>query len=384
MQNADGEQRIYFLDNLRSFIILLVVVFHASMAYMPNTPRWWYVIDSQKSLFFDFFVLVNDVFMMPVMFFVAGYFAVKSLLRTGTARFVRDKIARLVIPWVFGVVFLAPAITYFIYITRSKTPPNYVYYWFNLFFGEAYQQAHYWFLGALALFCLVLSGMYHLRWLKLTPLRAEPPSASFFLCFILAGSIGFFVVNTMVNDYAWVNVKYIFLLQPTRLVLYILYFVLGIYACRRQWFTTNGYSPKPLCWTIGAVLTGCLFMGGKIIFAKGTGLMTLAANAFLHTLFCLCAVLALISIFQRLLNSRSYLWRRLAANSYAIYYVHQFAVFSLNYALLTFPGGPFIKFFLSAGLAVIISYAVSELAISKLPVFGGKLKPDTKILPPTY
>jgi peptidoglycan/LPS O-acetylase OafA/YrhL len=43
--------RIYFLDNLRAFVIVLVVVLHGSMTYMAYAPPWWYVLDSQNSLF---------------------------------------------------------------------------------------------------------------------------------------------------------------------------------------------------------------------------------------------------------------------------------------------------------------------------------------------
>lgn len=243
MQNVNRERRIYFLDNLRSFIVLLVVVFHASMAYMPNAPWWWYVLDTQRNSFFDGFVLINDVFMMPIMFFIAGYFSVKSLVRHSAAAFVRDKVTRLIIPWIIGVIFLAPAITYFIYITRSQTPPAYLYYWFNLFFGKSYQQAHYWFLGALALLCLILAFVYRRGWLKTTLLKANKPSTAFLTLFVLIGSVVFFGVNTIINDYEWVNVKYILLIQPTRFVLYILYFMLGVYAYRRQWFIPGGIAP---------------------------------------------------------------------------------------------------------------------------------------------
>ncbi len=384
MQSAGSEKRVYFLDNLRSFIVLLVVVFHAAMAYMPHAPWWWYVLDSQRHAFFNWFVLGNDVFIMPVMFFIAGYFAIKSLAKRSVAEFVRDKVTRLMIPWVIGVVFLAPAVTYFIYVTRSQTPPAYLYYWFNLFFGSSYQQAHYWFLGALTLFCLVLALAYSRGWIKGTPLKAAKPSAAFLALFVLGGSAGFFAVNTVVNDYDWVNVKYILMIQPTRFVLYILYFMLGIYACRRQWFTADGYSPCPVRWSVAAIVAGGLFFGGKVVLANNMALPGLAANAFLHTLFCLCAVFALLAVFQRWVNSGNYLWRRLAVNSYAIYFIHQFPVFSLNYALLNLHAGPFVKFFLSAGLAVILSYLISELLLRRIPAFGGNVRQDSKISSPRY
>ncbi len=384
MQNSNRERRIYFLDNLRSFIVVLVVIFHASMAYMPNAPWWWYVLDKQRNAFFDSFVLINDVFMMPVMFFIAGYFAVKSLVKHSAGAFVRDKVMRLIIPWIFGVIFLAPAITYFIYVTRSQTPPPYLYYWFNLFFGKSYQQAHYWFLGVLALFCLLLAFIYASGWLKTTPLKAIKPSSVFLAWFVVIGTAGFLAVNTLVNDYEWVNVKYIFMIQPTRVVLYILYFMLGIYAYRRQWFVPGGYCPRPLKWSVGAIVTGALFLNGKAALASNSGLVVLAQNAFLHTLFCLCAVFALVGIFQRWVNSRSYIWRRLAANSYAIYFIHQFPVFFLNYALLDLPYGPFVKFFIAAGLAVIISYIISIFLLERIPCFGSTAGSRRKISPPTY
>ncbi|MBP2634577.1 MAG: acyltransferase 3 [Firmicutes bacterium] len=372
MQNSGSDKRIYFLDNLRSFIVLLVVGFHASMAYMPNAPWWWYVLDSQRNPFFDSFVLINDVFMMPTMFFIAGYFAVKSLTRRGTTHFVRDKIIRLIIPWIIGVIFFAPAVTYFIYITRSASPPPYLYYWVHLFFGESYQQAHYWFLGILALFCLLLALFYRQGWLTLTLLKAAKPSNTFLAGFVLLGSAGFFAVNMFVNDYAWVNVKYLFIIQPTRVVLYVMYFVLGIYACRRQWFISGGYCPRSFNWVASAIITGSLFIGSKLVLAKNTAVWVMAANAFLHTLFCFCAVFSLLGIFQRWGNSRSYLWRRLSANSYAIYFVHQFPVFSLNYVLLNYSAGPFIKFMLSASLSVLISYTVCELMVGRISIFTGR------------
>ncbi len=50
--------RLDALDNLRSFTIVLVVVFHAAMSYMLFAPSWWYVVDSKQSLGFFCFVMI--------------------------------------------------------------------------------------------------------------------------------------------------------------------------------------------------------------------------------------------------------------------------------------------------------------------------------------
>ena len=111
--------RIYFLDNLRTGIILLVVVFHAAMAYMNYVPEWWYVIDTERVLAADIFVIWADIFIMPVMFFIAGYFAIQSLARHSTGAFWRAKGRRIGIPWVAGSMLLAPPIAYIMIASRS-------------------------------------------------------------------------------------------------------------------------------------------------------------------------------------------------------------------------------------------------------------------------
>ena len=75
------KQRLFFLDNLRSATILLVVVFHAALAYMIYVPEWWYVIDPKRVLSADILVIWADIFIMPIMFFISGYFGIKSLAK---------------------------------------------------------------------------------------------------------------------------------------------------------------------------------------------------------------------------------------------------------------------------------------------------------------
>ena len=118
--SARTATRLYALDNLRSLIIVLVVVFHASMSYMMFAPSWWYVVDTKQSLGFFCFVMICDVFMMPAMFLLAGYFALPSLLRQGQDAFIREKAKRVGIPWVVGTLFLAPVTTYFIWLSRTR------------------------------------------------------------------------------------------------------------------------------------------------------------------------------------------------------------------------------------------------------------------------
>ena len=151
--------RLFFLDNLRAFVIVMVVVLHASITYMLFAPEWWYVLDPDRSQVFTWLVLVVDVPNMPALFFVAGYFALPSLQRRGLDGFVREKLVRLAIPWIFAVIFLAPLVTYMIYVSRGN-PMGYLEFWTTDFWGPMFQQAVYWFLGVLMALFLLLAWVY--------------------------------------------------------------------------------------------------------------------------------------------------------------------------------------------------------------------------------
>ena len=74
MVQYSDKNRIYFLDNLRAFIIFLVVWFHAGWVYESSgVLSWvWIVDDPSKNNESGLFNLILDIFMMPVMFFISG------------------------------------------------------------------------------------------------------------------------------------------------------------------------------------------------------------------------------------------------------------------------------------------------------------------------
>ena len=91
-------------------MIVLVIVYHTVAAYATVVP-WWAVHDTT---FFatDIIRELLDVFMMPVLFFVAGYFALPSLEKRGVGEFIKDKCKRLLVPWVLAVIVFMPLLLY--------------------------------------------------------------------------------------------------------------------------------------------------------------------------------------------------------------------------------------------------------------------------------
>ena len=71
--------RLYFLDNLRTFLILLVVLLHAGIVYETILEDTWIVSDPSKNSSIGLIRLYLDLFVMFIIFFISGYFIPKSL-----------------------------------------------------------------------------------------------------------------------------------------------------------------------------------------------------------------------------------------------------------------------------------------------------------------
>ncbi|NOZ77766.1 MAG: acyltransferase family protein [Acidobacteria bacterium] len=87
------EGRLYFLDNLRTFLIFLVVLVHAGVVYESSglMGPFWIVDDPSTSDLPGLLNLILNVFVMPTIFFISGFFTSSSLERKGAStRFARS------------------------------------------------------------------------------------------------------------------------------------------------------------------------------------------------------------------------------------------------------------------------------------------------------
>ncbi len=359
--------RMYFFDNLRAFIVLLVIVFHVALGYMDPPIKWWYVNDTQHNPIFNVFVMNTDVFIMPIMFLVAGYFTIPVLQKKGMNTFVKEKFFRIIVPWIAGVLILAPAITYMIWYSRTSTPPAYMSYLFaNFFTAVSFNHAHYWFLGVLSWLYAICIVMYQVNpaifQKKVAPAK---PSAGFLFFFALLTGAAFFIPNLFFHADAWLSTLYVISFQPTRLFIYVCYFFLGIYAWRNQWFTESGYMPSVTCWGSLALLMMLVFSYYRITVVNTAPMALKAGHALVHAFFCLTIAFAFIAFFHKHVNSKAYLWRRLSANSYTIYYIHQGIVLPITYMVQKMALSIWVKYFSVAITCVVLCFLVSEYVIEK-------------------
>ena len=160
--------RIHFLDNLRTFLIFLVILYHAGFTYQSIMQSNWIVIDSQQSDLLGLIGLYIDIFVMALMFFISGYFIPNSLNGKTSMQYAKSKFKRIVVPWMVAVVTMIPIYKMiFLYSRGLPQEEWYTYFhWFERagadlsFFANDPSQHWLWFLPVLFLFQVLYLIMY--------------------------------------------------------------------------------------------------------------------------------------------------------------------------------------------------------------------------------
>ena len=98
-----------YLDNLRNMMILLLFPVHTFMIW-NNFGMKFYIWDYPNKLLSTLIVIVNPWF-MPLLFAIAGISARYSLMKRSKINFFIERVKKLLIPFVIGLVFFVPVPT---------------------------------------------------------------------------------------------------------------------------------------------------------------------------------------------------------------------------------------------------------------------------------
>lgn len=102
-------QRLDYLDGVRAFALLLGVVFHASMSFVPFFIGWA-VMDISTSSIVSSFIMVSHSFRMELFFLIAGFLSHMTFHRKGSRSFIHSRLIRIAIPFVVGWFILRPLV----------------------------------------------------------------------------------------------------------------------------------------------------------------------------------------------------------------------------------------------------------------------------------
>lgn len=362
----EHEQRVVFLDTMRAFIVLLVIAVHAAVSYFPF-PHWV----QNRTLSASFFFVVEPLescVLMSVLFFLAGYFAFPSLARRGAAELLKAKALRLGLPYLIGMVTLVPLLG-LVYMLAQGVHLDFAGF-LRQFYGPAtFSQYHLWYLGVLLLFFLLLafSSILRRRAPSVAGSGSGRPRLLLLGGFVLATTGLCFVLNLFFKSFdspnlleKWTRI-YILQFETVRVPFYVGYFLLGMHAYRRCWFSSERRY-RILPWA--SLYLGALGARLAQLLALFSGPASQIAKLGLHFTYSveiLALLMTLLGVFHRFFNRDGPAARFVARNSYGAYLVHLnllFAVLALT-RNLAIPLG--IKFVLQTLAAAVLSWGASYL-----------------------
>jgi len=108
---AGDASRLAWVDNVRTFMIVLVVNMHACVTY-SHVGSWFITLPPEPglSIKIPFFFWQGHLqsFFMGLLFFIAGGFAERSIARKGRVHFLGDRVVRLGAPTLFFMLVIWP------------------------------------------------------------------------------------------------------------------------------------------------------------------------------------------------------------------------------------------------------------------------------------
>lgn len=317
-------KRMHWMDNLRTFIIFLVVLYHAGGVY-ESTGAWaffWIVDDPASNQVVDLLNAIFNFFLMPAMFLLAGYVTPISLDKGSGWGFVKARFRRLMVPWAIAVLTLIPLYKVIFLYSRGLPQEHWTTY-FHFSAGNITGQGWLWFLPLLFLFNIV----YMLLAKAGIRFSGVPLNGAILGAFLVA------VLSSVVVGAVWGHGNWtqnaLIDFENQRLLPHFLAFLLGA-LCYRQ----KTFAKKPgglwlyivVASTIWIPILAYVFFGLALVGAAGAALIAPVLDfVILWTLFYLAQLgLVYLSVqsFWRYVGRTGKIWNELNRNSYYVYIIH--------------------------------------------------------------
>ena len=366
---ATSSSRLFFVDNLKVALIILVVLFHFAVIYTGNTPFYYfepaYPHDMLAFLVLLIFQLFNQAFFMGLFFLISGYFTPGSFDRKGAKFYLKDRLLRLGIPTLLFMFILVPMTFPALYVMPEKlthitTPLTWQQYPQLTGIGPM------WFAIMLLIFeCGYIAWrMAVKRWANRVAGNAVLPKFRVILAFILLLALTSYLVRIVLPIGTSVLGSF-----PTLgyLPQYLSFFLIGIVAARNNWLRTLPGSMGKRGFWLALLATLILFPVASSSSILGNGTWQSGVYALWDSAFSVGMCLFLITLFRRFFDSPGRLGKLLSQHAFTVYVIHAPIIVLLALALRGVHIEQLLKFGLAAMIGVPLCFLAAYL-VRKIPL----------------
>ena len=355
------QKRMYFLDNLRTVIIFLVILYHAGGVY-EGTGMWasfWIVDDPSTNTLSGIFGLIIDVFVMATMFFISGYLVPMSLKYKNAWGFLKGKFKRLLVPWIIAVFTLIPLYKVIFLYSRNLPQEHWTSY-FHFSSGNITGQSWLWFLPLLFTFDIL--------YLLFSKFKVRMPKISLKVAVFAVFLIGW-IYSTSMDIFGlrgWTLTPFLDF-QHERVLIYFMFFLLGVLCFRLGIFDKKPESKKLyniVNYTSWIPITVYIFFLILPVLSPGAILVSKIMDRvivwFSFQLSLLSIVYLMIESFRRYFDKPGKIWNELNQNSYYVYIIHVIVMGGIASLMLNTAIPSILKYL----ILIVSTSVVSNLIIS--------------------
>jgi glucan biosynthesis protein C len=103
----ETQKRLDYLDGVRAFALILGIIFHASLSFLPIYIGWA-VMDINTSSAIGVFMMISHSFRMELFFLIAGFFSHMTVHKKGLKAFLASRLVRIAVPFIVAWFILRP------------------------------------------------------------------------------------------------------------------------------------------------------------------------------------------------------------------------------------------------------------------------------------
>jgi glucan biosynthesis protein C len=344
--SAENPTRQYYLDWIRLVTIILVFLFHCGRFFDSDD---WHVKNAATSGTADVLSFFMVQWMMPLFFFISGASTWLALQSKSSSTFINDRIKRILVPLVFGILILSPHQVYFERLSHHQftgTFFNFLPHYFSglyAFGGNfAWMGLHLWYLLLLFIFSLITLPLLSLLKKRAQKWAASKVTLIHLLVFVVLLAIpGLLLIpDHILGSRVW---------GGWSMVEHLVLFVSGYYAFSKAGISNllSKYRYLFLLITLLATSINIYLFVNHIRFPFGTTQYNL--KILLRSLVCMAWISTLLGFAKSKLNYTSKFLKYGNEAVLPFYIIHQPVIILIGYFVVQLP------------LAIGIKYAVIVL-----------------------
>ncbi len=371
--------RMFFLDNLKILLTILVIMHHTMMTY--GVLGDWYFKDPNTDELSSFIFIIlsglNQGFFMALFFFISTYFVPGSYNRKGPKKFLKDRFIRLGIPYLIYIAIVNPVMEYLLFYESKMLFFEFYALQFQSFEGIGdflSGNGPLWFLLTLIIF-----AVFYCLWRQIFKTNSEketvkkPPSNMILVIIIIIMTLFTFLMRLVfpVNEG-----DDILNIQLAHVVQYIIMLILGVVAYQRDWFR-NISDKQGKMWLIIALLSVIYFFllgfavgameGGDITPLLGGLRWEAFAFALWESIYCMGMCIGLITLFRKKWNTQGKASKTIYTNSYTMYLIHAPVLVGVSIILVGILIFALLKFVIVLAIVLLLCFLISYFILRRIP-----------------